>query len=171
MSMSQDMTWRGHGNPWPFDGLGYALPRLQYSRPQFNSLHDRGADHPNHSSHHPSASPVVIVWKVVTQHPFIYIVPNNSHNWNRTKRLVRSGHESHGHDVSTGLMVKGLPWSRSRHGRDITEVKAYPNLPEDAREASILEIESTKPKGLWCQRWRWPLKLRMRAPLRFYSPP
>ena len=39
---------------------------------------ERGVDHTNHFWHHPLASPIVIVWKVVCQHLFLNIIPSNS---------------------------------------------------------------------------------------------
>ena len=51
------------------------------------------ADHTGHIWHHPSASLAVIMWKVVDQHVFMNIIPNNFTFGTRTEIFVWSGHE------------------------------------------------------------------------------
>lgn len=53
-----------------------------------------GVDHTGQFWQHPSASPAVIVWKMVSQHLIFEHDPQQIHGWNRTRSLVWSGHES-----------------------------------------------------------------------------
>ena len=71
---------KGSGPPW----WGILCPiavvdaneRVLY-KPQWYLRRVWGADHTGQYWHHPSASPAVIMWKVVGQHLFLNIVPNN----------------------------------------------------------------------------------------------
>ena len=50
-----------------------------------------GADHTNQFRHHPSAYLVVTMWKVVGQHLFLNIIPNNLMPWTGEKALCDRG--------------------------------------------------------------------------------
>ena len=53
---------------WKF---GTSLP------PSWNLLTWWGVDHSDRFKHHPSASPAIIVWKLVDQHLFLNLIPIN----------------------------------------------------------------------------------------------
>ena len=61
--------------------------------------------------HHTSASPAVIVWKVVGLHLFLNILPSNFMAGNRSESLVRSVHESSSEVTMTAYLTPSA-WKR-----------------------------------------------------------
>ena len=65
-------SWKYLTSYFNFDGNTRIL--TDYGQ---KSTQTSGVDHTDHFWHHPSASPAVIVWKMVGQHLFLNIIPNN----------------------------------------------------------------------------------------------
>ena len=65
---------------------------------------DSRANRTNQLCQHPSTTLVVTIVKMMSEHLFLNIIPNNfTHNWNRMESLVWSGHQS--------AMCKYLTWA------------------------------------------------------------
>ena len=69
----------------PCHGNNICVDKLMSKLDDYGGCHS-GTDHTGHFRHHPLASLVVIVWKLVGQRLFLNIIPNNF--LARTRRIV-----------------------------------------------------------------------------------